>query len=579
MGLASSFLRFAQRREPFAQRRDQDNGSDAAMPAHGCTALAHACPSPALVVGPDGAVLAENEPFLALGPLRDQARQALLPMAAEAAREAGARRERLRLGSGTAYFDALFTPVDGVVLVQLIDITTDQNLVSALMKSRQMFKDLVRCSSDFSWETDAEGRFIYVSERGLLGLDAGQLNGLKAAELLEEEPEGGNPFTTREPVFEREVWLCVGERRACLLVSAVPVVERGGRPTGGVRGVCRDVTEQRRAARALMNAERRARTESAIADAIRSEADPRHMLDVAAAAVGEALGARYALILRRRDGECFIGGAFGDPPSALQQDLCRRLNDGGRDDEADIHRIAMDDFTAYGVACRFQDRCPGLLAVLMAGDAPPFDGDEKGILLRAAAQLGIALVQIENTEALERLSNTDGLTGLLNRRALMAGLDERCRDGRLMQTGALLYFDLDNFKPINDRLGHAKGDEVLKGFVTALRRSSRRNDLLARLGGDEFAVWLDGADKEGAEAAARRALEATAAMAGEMPELQPALTVSIGVALVCRPGQYRPQDVIDAADRAMYAAKAAGKGCFRFAEPAAGSTAENTDAE
>ncbi len=572
MGLAASFLRFT-------QRRDQDQGDNGNIPAETVTALVHACPSPALAFGDDGTVLAENESFLNLGSLRKQAHQALLSMAGEVLRDGRARRERLRLGGGSAYFDALLTPLEDTVLVQLIDITTDQNLVTALKKSRQMFKDLVRCSSDFSWETDADGRFIYVSERGLPGLDSGRLNGMRAVDLLEEVPPEGNPFTTREPVFEREVWLRAGERRTCLLVSAVPVVERGGKPTGGVRGVCRDVTEQRRAAKALMSAERRARTESAIADAIRSEADPRHMLDAAAAAVGEALGARHVLILRQREGECFIGGAHGDPLPDLQQELCRRFSAGGRDEDAALRHIRLDGCQAYGAPCRFQDRCPGLLCVIMEAEAAPFDGDEKGILLRAAAQLGIALVQIENTEALERLSNTDGLTGLLNRRALMAGLGERCCNGRLIQTGALLYFDLDNFKPINDRLGHAKGDEVLKGFVAAMRQSSRRNDLLARLGGDEFAIWLDGADREGAEAAARRALAATAAMAEEMPELEPALTVSIGVALVEEPGLHSPQDVIDAADRAMYAAKEAGKGCYRFANPAADRIAENADAE
>ena len=125
----------------------------------------------------------------------------------------------------------------------------------------------------------------------------------------------------------------------------------------------------------------------------------------------------------------------------------------------------------------------------------------------------------------------------------------------------MLFADLDNFKPVNDQLGHEAGDDVLIRAADLLRAAVRPSDLVARLGGDEFAVWLNGADQltaaERADALCRQSRETLAETAGDAT---PGLSLSIGIA-TRHPGSGEPVDeVIRRADLAMYQVKRRGRG-------------------
>ncbi|MBK8481214.1 MAG: diguanylate cyclase [Proteobacteria bacterium] len=164
-------------------------------------------------------------------------------------------------------------------------------------------------------------------------------------------------------------------------------------------------------------------------------------------------------------------------------------------------------------------------------------------------------------EEVQRLSRTDPLTGLLNRRAFgeaaIAGLTAAERHQR---SAALLMCDLDNFKRVNDQHGHGIGDLVLTTCAQVLRRSFRSIDSEGRFGGEEFVAFLSDTTLEGALEAARRfrvALEATPIQDGEtvLPLVQ---TVSIGVAVYPQHGS-NLDELVGAADRALYAAKRMGR--------------------
>lgn len=121
----------------------------------------------------------------------------------------------------------------------------------------------------------------------------------------------------------------------------------------------------------------------------------------------------------------------------------------------------------------------------------------------AAAAEQIIAEQSARIAELEALAQTDSLTGLTNRRGFEQALDnalDMCR--RHDETGVVVYLDLDGFKLINDRLGHAAGDQVLRHVAEILRAGVRVSDVVARLGGDEFATLLHRAgSKEGVERA------------------------------------------------------------------------------
>lgn len=162
---------------------------------------------------------------------------------------------------------------------------------------------------------------------------------------------------------------------------------------------------------------------------------------------------------------------------------------------------------------------------------------------------------------LERLSQTDGLTQLANRRQFDSALAREHAHCR--RTGAplsLLMIDVDQFKRVNDDYGHAKGDDCLRAVARALERGvTRATDLAARYGGEEFACLLPNTDLESACAVAERIrAEVEALGLNNAHAAAPHLTVSIGVATL-QGGEYSETELVVRADAELYAAKQAGR--------------------
>jgi diguanylate cyclase (GGDEF)-like protein/PAS domain S-box-containing protein len=170
---------------------------------------------------------------------------------------------------------------------------------------------------------------------------------------------------------------------------------------------------------------------------------------------------------------------------------------------------------------------------------------------------------------IEHLAFYDSLTGLPNRRLLRDRLAQALvKSERKRRAGAVLFIDLDNFKNINDTLGHGVGDRLLQHVALRLGEVTRESDTVARFGGDEFVILLEDLDDAGHGAGSRAALVAqkvlgVLAAAYHLDGYKLYSTPSIGIALYEDHGQ--PVDeVLKRADLAMYDAKAAGRNTFRF---------------
>jgi diguanylate cyclase (GGDEF)-like protein len=151
-----------------------------------------------------------------------------------------------------------------------------------------------------------------------------------------------------------------------------------------------------------------------------------------------------------------------------------------------------------------------------------------------------------------RSAHEDALTGLLNRR----GFEARTREDK---AGAVLMIDLDRFKAVNDRFGHATGDAVLCRAAQVIASSVRSDDIVARYGGEEFVAFLPGADRDMALQIAERI---RAAIAREVRAQDTPVSASIGVAMT--DGLQTLGPALALADESAYAAKAAGRNTVRF---------------
>lgn len=171
--------------------------------------------------------------------------------------------------------------------------------------------------------------------------------------------------------------------------------------------------------------------------------------------------------------------------------------------------------------------------------------------------------QRQAAQAIERLAHHDTLTGLVNRYALEARLDQLVADARRHgRRLAVLFLDMDNFKGINDSLGHGVGDEFLRITAQRLRETVRENDIVARLGGDEFVVVLPEVHQpEHALRVASKLLDRLSQPI-ELSEHKLNVSTSIGICFYPQDGQDRGS-LMQSADIAMYQAKSMGKGVYR----------------
>ncbi len=215
-------------------------------------------------------------------------------------------------------------------------------------------------------------------------------------------------------------------------------------------------------------------------------------------------------------------------------------------------------------------------AAQMLMDAPPQPMLSALIVTQGRRYLGIASshellneITRRKQEQLYFLAHYDGLTRIPNRMLFTDRLTQACREAlRSGREVALLFVDVDRFKQVNDSMGHAFGDELLREIARRLQGCARESDTVARLGGDEFALLMDGVrGREDAEALAQRIVE-TMREPVRILEREIRVSLSIGIAIY-------PRDDQDAgalmckADAAMYEVKTSGRNGYRHFEPGA----------
>jgi diguanylate cyclase (GGDEF)-like protein/PAS domain S-box-containing protein len=186
--------------------------------------------------------------------------------------------------------------------------------------------------------------------------------------------------------------------------------------------------------------------------------------------------------------------------------------------------------------------------------------DANGRIIQFAAIERDVTLDKRRLDELEYAADRDTLTGVPNRRALLRTADAELQAARTQQRlgPCLAFIDVDHFKRVNDRFGHATGDAVLFGIADRIAENVRRVDLVGRLGGEEFAVCMPSITLREAAAIGERLRHAVSERAFDTPAGPIQITISIGVA-EAKHNQHDLSDLMERADRAMYAAKQAGR--------------------
>ena len=450
------------------------------------------------------------------------------------------------------------TPVDlpapyggrGVV-GSFVDVTAAIEARRALETSEQRFRDLTELSADWYWEQDAEYRFVDVSlGTHALGIPPHEFIGKHRWDFPWLNMTGEDWAAHRAQLDRREVFRDLQLRRrgengesVVISVTGKPVFDADGR-FSGYRGVGRNITQRKRTKRSLREIAERFRSLTELSSDWYWEMDADLRFTYVSEGIRKVRGvAPESLIGRRRWDTDRVGG----------------------DEEMARHRATLEGHLPFRDFVLARAGADGRVTYVSHTGKPIFDesGNFRGY--RGVARDITAQKRAE--EDLARMAHYDVLTGLPNR-ALLQGRLKRAmaRADRSRTLLAVLFLDLDQFKEINDSLGHAMGDAVLKEVSLRLESCLRATDTVARIGGDEFTILLE--DVHSVEEVSRIADKLLNSLSGPADVAGHELHLSTSIGVTVYPLDDHDADtMLRNADLAMYHAKQEGRNNVQFFSP------------
>jgi diguanylate cyclase (GGDEF)-like protein/PAS domain S-box-containing protein len=449
------------------------------------------------------------------------------------------------------------------------DETSSLDLMhGALLESRRRWRHLVTLAADLAFETDAAGRLIFVLPETALGWPAGSLIGQPADLLLADDGanDGFNPFQPAQDTRHRRCWLRRHDGTlAMMAVSAGPIRDNHGQ-CQGARVVGIDITDLDTPPSAVSNRLRHGDVLDQVLTRVGQETEADRMMDVALWSMMHALEAEGAAVLASLADDTGIELVHECGPGGLAITglAAEQLGTGAVTPQSGTNE---DGRLVLTIACPSKFSSAAGVAVWRAPGGRRWS-DEESML--AASATGVVRMILDYEAMLQRMAEqarTDPLTGLSNRRAFLEEMGRHLvRLDRDPAPGTLMFLDLDSFKSVNDRFGHAAGDTLLVTLADMLRRLVRPSDVIARLGGDEFAVWMSGADHmTAAERADHLCKSAPDAFNKMLPEPCKGVGLSIGIATRSAGSEETIQGLMRRADLAMYEVKRGGRSHWRVA--------------
>jgi diguanylate cyclase (GGDEF)-like protein/PAS domain S-box-containing protein len=415
-----------------------------------------------------------------------------------------------------------------------------------LRASEARFRGLTRMSSDFYWESDAEHR---LTDRGssdeeeklYTQFQRGAVYGERIWEIPSLSPDEAGwrahravrdaHQTFRDFEFSR---LGTDDAERYIAISGDPVFDAFG-AFRGYRGVGADITERKRSEQALRDAAAKLRVFADNVPAMTAFWDENLRCRFTSKAYSEFYGHGAKDLIGKHLREVLGEAAY-------------------REVEDHFAQAMKGHPVSYQRSYKDRHGEPGHLEIKLL----PNMGEHGKFLGWFAVTTDITEHKLTE-ERIQRVAHHDSLTGLPNRLLFDDRLNQAISLAkRNARQFALLYLDLDRFKPVNDTLGHTAGDELLKAVTKRILRQVRESDTVARVGGDEFIVILpDIPGREEAETVARKIIAALATPF-QLGTLKQSVDIGTSIGIAVYPADARDADaLVKAADAAMYSAKQA----------------------
>jgi diguanylate cyclase (GGDEF)-like protein/PAS domain S-box-containing protein len=438
---------------------------------------------------------------------------------------------------------------------------------------------------DYIYAKDLEGRFLVanratVTENGfrevheIVGKSDYDIHTLDNARHFEQAER--RVIETGEPIFGIEELNAVSKDERWLMTSKVPLRDKQGK-TIGIVGISRDITDRKRAERLLLGQARlleliatstplseffselilmiEAHLPGIIGSILLLSPDQRHLLTGAAPGLDDDYcAAIHGIAIGPKVGSCGTAAFRGEPVF-----VCDIQSDPLWEDYADMVKPLGYRSCWSMPILSYQGKVLGTFALYSHQPGEP-SPEQTDLISMAAHLAGIAIERRQSEERIQFMAHHDALTGLPNRAMFDERVASALETARVTgQWVALAFLDLDNFKLINDTLGHHAGDELLRVVAGRMLACVRKSDMIVRVGGDEFIILLNGLPPENAVVLSRletirAAIGAPVVLAGR------SLQVSCSMGVVCYPEHGETAtELLANADSAMYRAKEVGR--------------------
>lgn len=418
----------------------------------------------------------------------------------------------------------------------------EQKLAQSELRLRNITENVPALISQF----DKNGRLIFANQH------CAKVYNLKQEDLLGKtvaEVRGEDGRRQLEPFIQRalrgehvafESTATLGGETHCFQQSYVPDVTADG-TCNGFYSVSFDVTERKKSEQRVQDSEKRLRDITDNLPVLISYIDAKKNLTFVNATFQSWMGINPSSVVGKQVAEAIGTSLFEERRVYMEKAL-------------NGHRVSFEvESEALGIRRNLQNEY-----------IPDINQKGQVIGLYALSTDVTKLKAIERQ--LSALARNDHLTGLANRYEFNQRLpDALARAERSGHAIALLFLDIDHFKAINDELGHATGDEVLKEFGSRLVKCVRITDTVARLAGDEFVIVLEDLHSDAEARLVAQKIIVQINLPFMVADVPLKVTTSIGVAFQDR-GSITPADLLACADKALYEAKFAGRNQYRVAQ-------------